>query len=98
MVRPTDILCPNCSEANLEVVEGWETHEALKCPKCGDYHYFVGNVYCAYHASAIGDAGLRQRLKEALGGDKGDFSYTGPRIADRFSFWPGKEGDEKDSA
>lgn len=37
--------CPEC-KTMMNVVDGWESKEALECPNCGEYEYYVGNIKC----------------------------------------------------
>lgn len=38
--------CDNCGKHDLKIVEGWESDEALECPGCGQYYYYVGRIPC----------------------------------------------------
>ena len=44
--QDSGITCDRCNEANYMVVVGWESDKAYKCPRCGQYYYWVGNVLC----------------------------------------------------
>lgn len=46
MEQKTDIKCDIC-QIYMNIVDGWESEKALECPKCGQYHYFIGNIRCS---------------------------------------------------
>lgn len=71
IIRETDILCDNCGKANLVVVEpGSETARQLICKKCGQYHYFVGRIWCSLTSgvSTPPSQELEERLRKELEG------------------------------
>lgn len=37
--------CPEC-KTTMEVKPGWESKEALVCPNCGEFEYWIGNIQC----------------------------------------------------
>lgn len=68
VVRETDILCDHCGEVNLVVeAPGSETPEWLHCPKCDQYHYFIGAVWCTGFHSPNRPSDLEAKLRSALG-------------------------------
>ena len=61
-VTPTDLRCDHCGEANFELRAGLETPKILSCPKCREYHYFVGDIWCTNY----GDGDLDEKKARAL--------------------------------
>ena len=49
--------CP-CG-GTYEKRQGWESVWALVCGTCGDYHYFIGHLYCCDRMDYGSDADLR---------------------------------------
>lgn len=67
VVRETDILCDHCGESNLVVeAPGSETPEWLRCPKCDQYHYFIGAVWCTGFHVPDRAPDFEMRLRSAL--------------------------------
>lgn len=62
--------CPVCKKGTLKVVDGWESDKAIKCNKCGEYGYFVGNILCIKTAF-FGESGkgLTAKIVQKVLGD-----------------------------
>ena len=66
IIRSTKILCNRCKEKGIEeylvVAPGWESKEALECPNCKNYHYFIGFIYCCNNDGHKDELPLRYAL------------------------------------
>lgn len=67
VVKVTETPCDRCGKMLLLEEPGSETPRWLHCHNCGQYHYFVGDVWCTTYLPHPTPEGLRERLLKVLG-------------------------------